>query len=106
MDSRSATGGTDRVRAFKSPGCGHLALEGHVGAAQARALHAAAAELAGTGLPVRADLGALRHVECAGVQVLLALDETLRRQGVALALESVPESVRLTLRSAGLGHLC
>lgn len=92
-------------RVEKSPDGGHLVLEGIVGAAQAAALRETARELAATGRPVKVDVSGLRHVDCAGVQVLLALDETLRRQGQSLVLVSVPGSVGATLRNAGLQHL-
>jgi anti-anti-sigma factor len=84
---------------------GHLVLEGIVGAARAQALLAAARELADARRPVTIDLSGLRHVDCAGIQVLLALDETLRQQGQSLVLESVSESVSTTFRNAGLGRL-
>jgi anti-anti-sigma factor len=93
-------------RIVKEADCSHLVLEGDVGAAHARALQELARELADARLPVRVDLGHLRHFDCAGVQVLLALDETLRQQGQTLALESVPEGAQATFRNAGLGHLC
>jgi anti-anti-sigma factor len=84
----------------------HLVLEGNVGAAHARALQEVARELAGAAGPVRVDLGELRHIDCAGIQVLLALDETFRQHGQAFTLESVPPGVQATFRNAGLDSFC
>lgn len=83
-----------------------LVLEGTVGAVHARALQEVARSLAAEGRPVCADLSRLGHLDCAAIQVLLALDETLRQQGQALTLESVPDGVARTFRNAGLAGLC
>ena len=106
MAGGKAAGATGPIRIDKTGDGSHLVLEGIVGAAHSRALQLMARELGDTRLPVRVDLAGLRHLDCAGVQVLLALDETLRQHGQSLALESVPESVCTTFRNAGLGHLC
>ena len=100
------TGLAGPVRITRSEEGAQLVLEGNVGAAHARALQQAARELASSNAPVRVDLQGLRHIDCAGVQVLLALDETIRRQGQAISFESVPPGVQTTFRNAGLGSFC
>lgn len=100
-----STGPAGPFRIDKTPDGSHLVLEGVVGASQAHALQAAARELAGSGEPVRVEAAGLQHMDCAGVQVLLALDETLRQQGRSLVLVSVPPGVSATFRNAGLAHL-
>ncbi len=92
-------------RIERAGGDSRVALEGVVGAARAHALQDAANALAAAKGGVRIDLSGLRHLDCAGVQVLLALDAALKGQRRTLTLESVPEAVRATFRNAGLGHL-
>lgn len=93
------------IRVEKRPEGRHLVLEGVVGAAQARSLVEAARGLAAEPGPITVDMSALSHLDCAGVQVLLALVETQTRNDSVLRFESVSDSVAATFRNAGLGHL-
>ena len=79
-----------------------LHLEGIVGIQQAKRLHQLALKLASAGRPVSVRCEHVQHIDGAGVQVLLALHETLRAKGVALDVQNLPESVQQTLRTAGL----
>ncbi|MBI5170877.1 MAG: STAS domain-containing protein [Candidatus Eisenbacteria bacterium] len=79
-----------------------LHLEGQVTVASARRLLEVARRLGKDGREVSVRCEHLTHIDCAGVQVLLALHETLRGQGARLRLQNLPESVQQTLRVAGL----
>jgi len=79
-----------------------LHLEAIVGVAQSKRLHAVALKLAGAGCDVHVRCEHLQHLDCAAVQVLLALSETLRSKGAALTVQNLPESVNQTLCHAGL----
>jgi len=79
-----------------------LHLEGVVGVMQARKLHALAVELADSGREVAIRCEHLQHMDCAAVQVLLALNETLKAKGTRATVENMPDSVQRTLGFAGL----
>jgi anti-anti-sigma factor len=79
-----------------------LHLEGIVGVQQAKRLQQLAVNLADSGRGVTVRCEHLQHVDCAGVQVLLALHETLTGKGVEMRIQNMPESVHQTLRTAGL----
>ncbi len=79
-----------------------LHLEGVVGVTQARRLQQLALELAASGRGVSVRCEHLQHIDCAGVQVLLALHETLSGMGVGMEIQNMPDSVHRTLRTAGL----
>lgn len=79
-----------------------LHLEGQVTVSSARRLLEVANRLGKEGREVAVRCEHLTHLDCAGVQVLLALNETLRGQGARLVLQNLPESVQQTLRVAGL----
>lgn len=92
----------DPVRAEAAGDRRLLHLEGRVTVAQARRLlEVAPPRLGKEGRGVHVRCEHLTHLDCAGIQVLLGLNETLRGQG-ALSLENVPESIQQTLRIAGL----
>lgn len=92
----------DPVRAEAAGDRRLLHLEGRVTVAQARRLLEVARRLGKEGRDVHVRCEHLTHLDCAGIQVLLGLNETLRGQGAALSLENVPESIQQTLRIAGL----
>ena len=79
-----------------------LHLEGVVGVAQARRLHEVAVKLADSGRAVSVRCEHLQYLDCAAVQVLLVLHETLKSKGAGLAMQNLPDSAQLTLRHAGL----
>ena len=79
-----------------------LHLEGVVGVAQAKRLHALALKLAGAGQTVDVRCEHLQYLDCAAAQVLLALSQSLRSRGAELAVRHLPDSVQQTLRHAGL----
>jgi anti-anti-sigma factor len=79
-----------------------LHLEGIVGVAQAKRLQQLALKLSGSGRKVSVRCEHLQHLDCAAVQVLLALHETLKANGAGMAVQNMPDSVQQTLRSAGL----
>lgn len=81
-----------------------LHLEGTVGVAQARRLRDIALKLAEEGRPVGVRCERLGHLDCAAVQVLLALNETLKAQGTSVALEHASDSLQHTLRISGLAN--
>ena len=81
-----------------------LLLEGNVTVAQARALLERVKPLATAGGVVIVRCERLNYLDCAGTQVLLALNETLRRSGGGLKLVSASDSVYQTLRCAGLAE--
>lgn len=83
-----------------------LCLQGVVGVAQAKLLHACALELATPGPAVVIHAEHVRHLDCAAVQVLLALRDALKRLGVDFTCATLPASVTETLAIAGLGDLC
>lgn len=90
------------IRAEASGDVRILHLEGQVGVAQSRRLLEIARKLGKEGRHVTVRCEHLTHLDCAGVQVLLALNETLKGQGAGLALSNLPESVQQTMRVAGL----
>ena len=79
-----------------------LHLEGIVGVTQAKRLQQMALKLAASGQCVKVRCEHLQHIDCAGVQVLLALHETLAGKGVEMKIQNMPDSVHQTLRTAGL----
>lgn len=79
-----------------------LHLEGVVGVAQAKRLHLLALELAEGAGRVDVRCEHLKHLDCAAAQVLLALSDSLGARGATLAMHNLPESVRQSLRNAGL----
>jgi anti-anti-sigma factor len=79
-----------------------LHLEGAVGVAQAKRLHALALELAGAGRTVDVRCEHLQYLDCAAAQVLLALSQSLKSRGAEMAVQNLPDSVQQTLRHAGL----
>lgn len=90
------------IRAEASGGLRLLHLEGQVTVASASRLLEVARRLGKEGREVAVRCEHLTHLDCAGVQVLLALNETLRGQGARLTLQNLPESVQQALRVAGL----
>jgi anti-anti-sigma factor len=95
----------DPIRVSSKGGETVLHLEGVVGVAQARRLHQLAARLGAAGRPVSVRCEHLHHLDCAAVQVLLALHETLRTNGAGLRMQHLPDSVQRTLRVAGLASV-
>ena len=79
-----------------------LHLEGVVGVTQAKRLQQLAMELAASGRGVSVRCEHLQHIDCACVQVLLALHETLSSKGAGMKIQNMPDSVHQTLRTAGL----
>jgi anti-anti-sigma factor len=79
-----------------------LHMEGVVGVSQAKRLHQLALSLAEAGKAVSVRCEHLQHLDCASVQVLLGLSETLRSKGTGLSMVNLPDSVQQTLRTAGL----
>ncbi len=79
-----------------------LRLQGAVGVAHARSLHAFALQLATAGPKVVVRADHVRHLDCAAIQVLLALQAELQRIGVEFACPTLPASVQDTLEHAGL----
>ena len=79
-----------------------LTLQGTVGVAQARTLHACALALATPGPRIVVQAQHVRHLDCAAVQVLLALQAESLRIGVEFSCPTLPSSVQETLRHAGL----
>lgn len=82
-----------------------LHLAGHVTVAHAKDFLELARGLGKEGRNVSVRCEHLTHLDCAGVQVLLALNETLKGQGAALSLNHVPESIQQTMRIAGLSEV-
>lgn len=91
----------EALRIESTPSAQVLHLEGSVGVAQARKVHDLALQLAQTGKAVEVRAEHLRHVDCAAVQVLSALHETLRSQGTPWTVANLPDSVKDTLNTAG-----
>ena len=81
-----------------------LLLEGTVHIAHARELHALAREAAATSLPVVIQAQRLQRIDIAATQVLLALRETLIRQGRHMSWSGAPASVIESMRLAGLAE--
>jgi anti-anti-sigma regulatory factor len=81
-----------------------LLLEGSVHIAHARELHALAREAAATSLPVVVQAQRLQRIDVAATQVLLALRETLLKQGQHLSWSGAPASVLESMRLAGLAE--
>ncbi len=79
-----------------------LYLEGAVGIAQSKRLQALALKLASSGKQVHVRCEHLQYLDCAAVQVLLALNETLKSKGTGITVQNLPDSVQQTLRNAGL----
>jgi anti-anti-sigma factor len=79
-----------------------LHLEGVVGVMQAKRLQQLAIKLAGSDRAVKVRCEHLQHLDCASVQVLLALHETLKGKGAGITIQNMPDSVHQTLRIAGL----
>jgi anti-anti-sigma factor len=79
-----------------------LHLEGVVGVMQSKRLQRMAIELAGAGRGVTVQCEHLQQFDCASVQVLLALHETLKGKGIGMKMENMPDSVFQTLRTVGL----
>ena len=79
-----------------------LHLEGVVGVTQAKRLQELAMQLANSGRSVSVRCEHLQHIDCAGLQVLLALHEALKGRGASLRVLNMPDSVQQTLRTAGL----
>ena len=79
-----------------------LHLEGVVGVTQAKRLQQLAIKLAASGRGVTVRCEHLQHIDCASVQVLLALHETLSAKGIEMKIQNMPDSVHQTLRTAGL----
>jgi anti-anti-sigma factor len=77
-------------------------LEGVVGVREAKRLQQMAIELAGSGRAVTVQCEHLQQLDCASVQVLLALRETLKRKNTGMELKNMPDSVHQTLRTVGL----
>jgi anti-anti-sigma factor len=73
-----------------------------VGIKQARRLKELALDLARSGSGIHIHCEHLHHLDCAGVQVLLALRETLKRKDIGMELKNMPDSVHQTLRTVGL----
>lgn len=90
------------IRVERDDDGARIHLEGAIGVPLARQLHAAAREVAESAGPVRIHSERLGYLDCAAVQVLLALNETLTSRGSRLTMTGVPDSVVQTLRSAGL----
>lgn len=90
------------IRAEASGELRILHLEGQVGVASARRLLEIARRLGKEGRDVSVRCEHLTHLDCAAVQVLLALNETLKGQGASLKLSNLPDSVQQTMRVAGL----
>ena len=44
----------------------------------------------------------LQYIDCAGVQVLMALNEALRARGAGMTVQNLPDSIQQTLRITGL----
>ena len=80
-----------------------LRLQGTVGVAFARTLHACALELATPGPAVVVRAEHVRHLDCAAIQILLTLQAELQRIGVEFSCPALPSSVQDTLGHAGLG---
>jgi anti-anti-sigma factor len=93
----------DSIRIETSEGLTTLRLEGAIGVAQARALHARALELASQGGDVTVRASLVSHLDAAAVQVLIALSAALKSRGRTLAIADLPVSVSHTLQLAGLG---
>ncbi len=79
-----------------------LHLEGVVTVPQAKRLRQLALELAGSGRGVSVQCEKLNYLDCAAVQILLALRDSLSRKSVPMTIVNLPESIRETLRIAGL----
>jgi len=79
-----------------------LHLEGVVGIAQSKRLQALALKLATSGKKVNVRCEHLQYVDCSAVQVLLALNETLKSKGTGITVQNLPDSVQQTLRNAGI----
>jgi anti-anti-sigma factor len=79
-----------------------LHLEGVVGVQQAKRLQQLAIEVAGSGRAVSVECARLQQLDCASVQVLLALHETLKGKGTGMKIQNMPDSVNQTLRTVGL----
>lgn len=79
-----------------------LHLEGVVTVPQAKRLRQLALELAGSGRGVSVQCEKLNYLDCAALQILLALRDALARKSASMTIMNLPESIRETLRTAGL----
>jgi len=100
--SEAAAVPAEPIRVEARDGHAVLYLEGPVGIAQVRRLQQLALRLAQADGDISVRCEHLQYLDCASVQVLLALHETLKRKGVGMSVQNVPDSVQQTLRTAGL----
>ena len=83
-------------------GATRLVLGGALGVAGARRLLDVCRQVVDAGADTEMDLAAVASIDACVLQIMLALDDGLKKQGRALRLSRVPEGVAVSIARARL----